>query len=328
MSGEGGRGFREVSPGLGSDALVVGVDGGGTGSRALILGLDGREVAMAEGPPALVLPSEPQTAADAIETVVRRVVDSSGSLLPVRALWAGLAGAGRAGAREAVEISIRSRGLARIVRVGTDVEGAHRDAFGSGPGVLLVVGTGSMVWGRDPEGREFRVGGWGGVLGDEGSGYWLGLRGLRAVARAADGRGPTTTLTETLLETLHLHDPQALIPWVAKATKGEIGALAPSVLDAALAGDPGGAEILKEGLEELLRHLEVARARWPAEERPIPMALAGGLVEGGGGFRSRLETLVTGVGGRLSPHPVVPVRGAGSLALELARNLPNRGGPP
>lgn len=314
----GDAGLPAHPPGTDSDGLVVGVDGGGSGCRALILALDGQEVARAEGPPALVDPGDPGVAVEAITITVQRAKEKAGVSLPLRALWAGLAGAGRPGEREATEISLRSRGLARVVRVGTDVEGAHRDAFGGGPGVLLVVGTGSMVWGRDPEGREFRVGGWGGMLGDEGSGYWMGLRGLRAVARAADGRGPATTLTRTLLQLLHLLHPQALIPWVATATKGEIGALAPAVLEAALDGDPGASEVLEEALEELRAHLQVARSRWPEGERPIPMALVGGLAEEGVGLRRRLETLVVGVGGELVSRAVVPVRGAGANALELA----------
>jgi N-acetylglucosamine kinase-like BadF-type ATPase len=303
----------------GSDALVAGVDGGGTGSRALILDLDGEEAGSAEGPPALVDPSNPGAAAHAIRATVREAMEKAGSASPLKALWAGLAGAGRAGAREAVEIALRSLALAQRVKVGMDVEGAHRDAFGTGPGVLLVVGTGSMAWGRDPEGREIRVGGWGGILGDEGSGYWLGLQGLRAVARASDGRGPFTTLTRTLLRKLRLADPQALISWTASAGKREIAALAPLVLEAAVAGDEGGAEILEGGLKELRRHLEVVRSRWPSEEGPVPLALVGGLTEEGGPLRGRLAPLVEEVGGRLAHSPVVPVRGAALLALELAR---------
>jgi N-acetylglucosamine kinase-like BadF-type ATPase len=198
-----------------------------------------------------------------------------------------------------------------------DVEGAHRDAFGGGPGVLLVVGTGSMVWGRDPEGREIRVGGWGSLLGDEGSGYWLGLGGLRGVARAADGRGPDTALTEVLLDSLGLPGPQAMIPWAAGASKAEVAALAPRILAVAFDGDPVGAELLKGGLEALLRHLEVVRDRWPAGGGEIPMALTGGLAGGSPPFRQRLETLVAGVGGRLVPSQVIPVRGAARLALDL-----------
>lgn len=306
-------------PGAGPDSLVAGVDGGGTGSRAIILDLEGNEVGRGEGPPALVDPSDPGAAAEAIEATVRDAAEGAGCVPPLRALWAGLAGAGRPGEREAVEISIRSRALARLVTVGMDVEGAYRDAFTTGPGILLVVGTGSMAWGRDPGGREIRVGGWGEVLGDEGSGYWLGLQGLRAVARSADGRSPPTSLTRSLLRQLRLHDPQALIPWTATATKGEIAALAPLVLEAADTDDQGAGEVLAEGLRALRRHLEVVRSRWPASEGPIPVALVGGLTEEASPLRRHLESLTEGVGGRLVSHPVVPVRGAALLALELGR---------
>ena len=320
MRETGGPAFLPHEPGPGSPGLVVGVDGGGTGSRALILDREGTPVARAEGPPALVQPTDPGSAAQAIAITVSRAAEEAGCSLPVDSLWAGLAGAGREGEREAVEIALRSLGLARIVKVGTDVEGAHRDAFGLGPGVLVVVGTGSMAWGRDPRGKEIRVGGWGALLGDEGSGYWLGLEGLRAVARAWDGRGPSTLLTEKVLATLNLLDPPALIPWSATASKGEIAALAPLVLEAAEVGDPGGAEALKGGLEALLRHLEVVRSLWPSTHQPMPLALVGGLVEGDGPLRARLETLVEGIGGTLVSHPVLPVRGAGLMALDQSRS--------
>jgi len=284
----------------------------------LILDLEEQEVGRAEGPPALVVPSDPRGAAEAIETTVARAAGESGISLPAGALWAGLAGAGRPGEREAVEIALRSMGLARRVKVGMDVEGAHRDAFGYGPGVLLVVGTGSMAWGQDPEGREVRVGGWGTLLGDEGSGYWFGLQALKAVVRAADGRGPITTLTDTILKGLHLRSPHALIPWTASATKGEIASLSPLLLEAGVAGDPAAAEILEEGLEALLGHLQVVRSRWPHAGGAIPMALVGGVVDASAPFRRRLEALVEGVGGRLTPHAVIPVRGAAQMAMALA----------
>ncbi len=298
-------------------SFVVGVDGGGSGCRALILTREGEERGQAQGPPALVDPSDPGRAAAAIDATVRAAASDAEIPLPAGALWAGLAGAGRRGEREAVEIALRSLHLARTVRVGMDVEGAHRDAFAGGPGVLLVLGTGSMVWGRDPEGREVRVGGWGSLLGDEGSGYWLGLGGLRAVARASDGRGPRTILTDALLGLLGLPGPPALIPWSATASKAEVAALAPHVLEAAFSGDPAGAELLKAAVEALRRHLEVVRTNWPRQEEAIPMALAGGLAEGVPPLRERLEMLVKAVGGALAPSPVVPVRGAAHLALEL-----------
>lgn len=301
------------------DDFVVGVDGGGTGSRAMVLALDGREVATAQGPPALVAPTDPGSAAIAIAETVRAAAESAGIPLPVRALWAGLAGAGRSGAREAVEIALRSMKLAAAVRVGMDVEGAHADAFGEGPGVLVVLGTGSMVWGRDPEGRELRVGGWGGLLGDEGSGYWFGIQGLRAVARASDGRSGATVLTSTLLSALRLASPQELIPWTAAASKGEVAALAPLVLEAAEGGDAPADAIVRKGCEELRAHLEVVRKSWEPWPHPIPMALVGGLVEEATPFREQVSTLVREIRGVLPLRPVLPVRGAARRALSLVR---------
>lgn len=316
---------RLRSPGAGrgdapsaGEPFVVGVDGGGTGSRAMILDGEGRELGLAQGPPALIHPSNPGAAADAIGETVRRAAKGAGVTLPARALWAGLAGAGRTGAREAVEISLRSLGLAREVRVGMDVEGAHRDAFGAGAGVLMVLGTGSLAWGRDPEGMEIRVGGWGSLLGDEGSGYWLGLQGLRTVARAADGREGATILSATLLEALHLPDPQSLIPWAASAGKGEVAALAPLVLDAAAQGDRGAGAILDRALEEIRFHLREVASRWAPWGAPIPFAMVGGLVEEGGGLGDHFRHLVEEVGGELCPHPVLPVRGAALLALAIS----------
>lgn len=301
----------------GSEAFVVGVDGGGTGSRALLTDLDGVELASAQGPPALVDPENPQRAAEAVSRAVRAAAEAAGAALPARALWAGLAGAGRQGAREGVEIALRSLRLAHTVRVGMDVEGAHWDAFQDGPGALLVLGTGSMVWGRDPEGREVRVGGWGSLLGDEGGGYWVGLQALRAVARSADGRGPATLLTSLVLEEIRLPDSPALISWAAAAEKGRIAALAPLVFRAAGEGDGPAEAIVDEALAEVRRHLEVIRRAWEPWGPPVPLALVGGLVEEGGALRERVSSLLREMGGVLSSGPVSPTRGAAGLARGL-----------
>lgn len=136
-------------------SFVVGVDGGGTGSRAMVVDLRGRELGKAQGPAALIDPANPGAAAEAIALTVRKALAQARLQPPARALWMGLAGAGLSGAREAVEIALRSQGLALETRVGMDVEGAHRDAFGPGPGVLLAVGTGSIGRSRGaPGGRQ------------------------------------------------------------------------------------------------------------------------------------------------------------------------------
>ena len=131
----GSRSWARSRPHDRSPAFFIGVDGGGTGCRALVTDGAGVEMGMAEGPAALVRAADPAAAAEAIAPTVLQAMDVAGGRLPAAALWAGLAGAGQAGARAAVEIALRSMNLAREVRVGRDVEGAHRDAFGTGPGV-------------------------------------------------------------------------------------------------------------------------------------------------------------------------------------------------
>jgi glucosamine kinase len=304
-----------------SAPMVVGLDGGGTGSRVLLMDLKGAGLHMTEGPPGLVDPSDPRAAAQAMAVVVRRAAEESGLSLPARALWAGLAGAGRLETRRAVEEELGALGLARRVRAGMDVQGAHRDAFGNGPGFVLVVGTGSMGWGRDPDGMEVRVGGWGSSLGEEGAGYWMGMEALRAVARSADGRDPPTLLLPTVLEALHLPDPHSVIRWVAEASKGEVGALAPLVLEAASQGDPSARSIVGQGLEALGKYLDVLARTWAPWGDAFPVALAGGMAAEGGPLRAPLARMVEERGGVLHADPVVPARGAARLALELAREL-------
>jgi N-acetylglucosamine kinase-like BadF-type ATPase len=281
--------------------------------------LQGRELHMVVGPPGLVDPSDPAVAARAMAAVVRAAVLQADLGLPAEALWAGLAGAGRVEAREGVEAALAALGLAHEVRVGMDVQGAHRDAFGTGPGFVLVVGTGSMGWGRDPEGREVRVGGWGSFLGEEGAGYWMGMEALRAVARAADGREPPTLLVPTILEALHLPDPHSLIRWVGEASKGEVGALAPLVLEAASQGDPSARDLIERGLEALGRYLDVLARAWAPWGGSFPVALSGGMAGEGGPLREPLARMVAERGGILHSGPVVPARGAARLALELAQ---------
>ena len=86
------------------------------------------------------------------------------------------------------------------MRVTTDIEIALTAAFGDGPGIVVVAGTGSVVLGRDPEGRMLRRGGYGWQMGDEGSGYAIGRAALGAVSRAHDGRSPETAITPVLME--------------------------------------------------------------------------------------------------------------------------------
>jgi glucosamine kinase len=294
--------------------LAIGVDGGGTHARAVIVDGRGREVARAQAPGAVVTLKGHEAAVAAVAAAVRAAADSGGLSLPGSALWAGLAGAGHEESRAAVERGLASAGLATRVRVGTDAEAAFHAAFPDGPGLMLIAGTGSVAWGRGTSG-QVRVGGWGQQLGDEGSGYAIGLSAVRAVVRAEDGRAAPTLLRDAILEMLGLDAPVELIPWAASATKSEFAALVPLVGRCAKDGDATAQDILDEATADLEAHVRGILVKSGLGRSRPGLLLYGGVIAPGGTLR---EALVA----RLALHPVDVLQsevdaanGAASLAL-------------
>lgn len=291
--------------------FFIGVDGGGTRTRAVIIDDAGREVGRAAGAGAGATASEPDRAATAVAATVREAAEAAGVALPASVLWAGLAGAGAAEARDRVRTALAAGGLADRVVVGTDVEAAFHDAFPDGPGVLLIAGTGSIVWSRDAGGVVTRVGGWGRQLGDEGSGFWVGIEGLREVVRAADGRAGETRLSEAMLSAVGVPVVEGLIPWIETAEKGRIAALAPIVAAQADAGDAIAMRIIRSAVEELVAHVTAAcRAERPA------VLLWGGLVSGAGPLRKHLQDALEEEGFPAMERAVDPALGAALLGRQ------------
>lgn len=305
-------------------SVVIGVDGGGSGCRAVLVDGEGRELARAAGGPAVAdgRPDGPTVAA--VGRVCRTILERAGLSTPVAALWAGLAGAGRESSRGGVEDGLRALQIARRVRVGTDVDAAFQDAFGEGPGLLLLAGTGSVGRGRGPGGSKVRVGGWGPVLGDEGSGYALGLEGLREVVRAADGRGPDTRLTETLLADLGVATGGSgdevghrVVEWIAGASRDEVARLAPRVVETATEGDLVAATLVAGAVDALVRHaaaLGDGLGPWP---EPPRVALAGGLLAPGRPLCAPLTEALAVAGFETVAGPPDAARGASELARQL-----------
>ncbi len=305
---------------MSSDA-VIGMDGGASLTRAIVLDRrDARVLARSEGGPALSGRPEAPFDIDVIEATCRRAARAAAIELPAAALCAGLAGVGRAPERERVRTELQGRRLAEKVWVVTDAEAAFHDAFADAPGLLLVAGTGSMAWGRGEDGRVARAGGWGLLLGDEGSGYDIGLRALRASARAADGRGAETELLPRLLEQLGLREPEELLGWTAGAGKFEIAALAPLVIGLSETGDGAAAAIVETAIASLLSQVTAVLSRLGPWRAPPGLALAGGLIAPGGPLRDRIVAALADQGCRVLEGPVEAARGAGLLALrELSR---------
>jgi N-acetylglucosamine kinase-like BadF-type ATPase len=144
---------------------------------------------------------------------------------------------------------------------------------------VLIAGTGSIAYGVSPDGYAARSGGWGYVLGDEGSGYWIGRAALRAVLREADQRGPATLLTPLLLKHFGVSEPQGLIHEVyhSNLKPAAIGALARSVQAAFGEGDAVAIGILRGAADQLESSaLSVAR-RLNMIGEPFMFILSGGI---------------------------------------------------
>lgn len=297
--------------------LVVGVDGGGTRTRAVVLDLEGRERSRAEGGAAVARADDPEAAA---HEVARTVRDALGVLGVERAaaLHAGLAGAGRAAARDAVVAVLRELDLATLVSVGTDVEAAYHDAHGDGPGLLLIAGTGSVAWGRGPDGATVRVGGWGPWVGDEGSAADVGRRAVVRVLRHLDARDGPTALTEVVAEAAGAATPETVLSWMTRASRAEVAALAPRVVAAADAGDAAAEVIATEAALELVELVEAGRARLGPWPEPPPLALGGGFIGPDGALRSRVLDALGGLDVRIVPDAVDAGLGAARLALAAA----------
>jgi N-acetylglucosamine kinase-like BadF-type ATPase len=256
---------------------VLGIDAGGTKTVCLLADEEGNVVSEARGGGANL-----QAAGELeVEKVLHRVMeDALGSRAVVpAAICLGIAGVDRPDDFAIVAAIMRRIGYkARIVIV-NDALVALEAGAPDQPGIVVISGTGSISYGRNAQGEAARAGGWGYVLGDEGSGYWIGRAALRAVLRQADRRGPATVLSEMLLEHFGVTAPQELIHQVytTHLKPVAIGALATSVQSAFSQGDSVAIGILRGAANELETFaLSVAR-RLGLIGEPFVFILAGGI---------------------------------------------------
>jgi N-acetylglucosamine kinase-like BadF-type ATPase len=301
--------------------FVLGLDAGGTKTVCLLADAGGRVIAEARGPGANL-----QAAGElAVEKVLHDAMESAIGERDVTpsAICLGIAGVDRADDLAAVRAIMRRIGYkARVVVVNDALVALEAGAPGA-PGVVIVSGTGSIAYGRNAAGESARAGGWGYVLGDEGSGYWIGRAALRAVLREADQRGSATALTPLLLAHFGVDEAQGLIHEVYQSDlkPASIGALARCVHEAFVQGDAVAIGILRTAADELEgAGVSVAR-RLGLLGEPFTCVLAGGIFRAVPWLQEELQRRLPVAAPRCVAWLLdrEPAMGAVSIALQEAR---------
>jgi N-acetylglucosamine kinase-like BadF-type ATPase len=259
-------------------SLVLGIDGGGTRTRASIV--DGNQVlAYAENGSIKQLRVGAAAAEENLRALLAEVYKQAG----VKSLYAascGMASSTMPGIVEWVTAVFRDFSIERSEVVGDEVI-ALDAAFQGGPGILQIAGTGSNTIGRAADGSRETAGGWSSRLGDEGSGYWIGVNALRRALHAHDREEPTQILAK-VGQIWSTHNLEELIN-VGDGTPGpDFAALAPAIDELARAGDSVAIAVLRQAAADLIDFVLLVRAKLRRKHQiagEVPVAWTGSVIE-------------------------------------------------
>jgi N-acetylglucosamine kinase-like BadF-type ATPase len=300
---------------------VLGIDAGGTKTVCLLADEQGAILSVGRGPGANL-----QVAGElAVEKVLHHVMDTALNGRHdgrPRAVCLGIAGVDRDEDSRIVSAIMRRISPGSRVLVVNDALVALEAGAPGSPGIVIICGTGSIAYGRNRHNAAARSGGWGHIIGDEGSGYWIGRQAVQAVMRDADGRGPATSLTRYVLAHFDVPAASGLVHVVygPQGAARSIAMLGPSVQMASESGDAVASAILDRAATELALAARSVAERLELRAEAFPFVLAGGV------FRV-VPSLVERLRGRLleiAPDATIdilheePALGAVRLALAEA----------
>jgi N-acetylglucosamine kinase-like BadF-type ATPase len=306
--------------------LVLGIDGGGTKTVCWLAPLadDGSGTVLGSG---IAGPGNPRAAgfetaqANIDAAIAAAFADAKLPRGTVAAACLSLAGAGRASEQERMGMWAESRSLATKIIVTDDAEPILAAAGDEQSSIALIAGTGSLCVGRTIGGLRARAGGWGYLLGDEGSGYAIGLAALRAAVRAADGRGPATDMLGVLLKRLDTPTPQQLVErvYAPEMTRERIAALADVPFDLATTDAVAG-QLVAGAVSDLADMVVSVARQLSLAPQPFTLTQAGGALLNLLNYSERLIQTILARNIEPSRWLVVhePVAGAIAIARGLA----------
>jgi N-acetylglucosamine kinase-like BadF-type ATPase len=303
-----------------SEQSFVGVDAGGTRTRLVLADHQGGLHASVEGGPG----DYQRLGAAGVGALITELLQRLQPELVPTVLCAGVAGAGRAPEQQALCGELESRQVAAQILVVSDARAALEGAHGGMAGLVCIAGTGSMVLGRNAAGEEARAGGWGPVLGDQGSAYALVLEGVRRALQAEDGSGEATSLQRDLLEALELSNWTDIVAAVygSGLSRARLAEACPAIFAAARRGDRVAADIIDVAAYALGAQVG-AVARRLRLTAPVAVACTGGVFAEIEILRGPLTRGAGGVALALRPPRLPGCLGALLLAMgEGTVNVP------
>jgi N-acetylglucosamine kinase-like BadF-type ATPase len=239
---------------------LIGIDGGGTKTDCAIADLSGKIIRQTSGKPSNFMIIGVEEALENIFALIEQnLFELGGDFSDVKQIVIGVAGAGREEDAMLLEKGFKDysdqEGVHfKGVKVLSDAHIALEGAFPDSAGCILIAGTGSILFGKDDKGTIHRVGGFGRLIGDEGSGYSIGRKALNAVSKASDGRGEETMISELLDAKMNHNTSKNIINKVYNE-KLDVASVAKIVIQAAEEGDPIAEDILDEEADELVLHI-------------------------------------------------------------------------
>ena len=308
----------------GPPPYVLGVDGGGTKTRAVVAGSRGEVLGEGHAGPSNPLRVGVSDSTKAIRQAVEGACADAGvRRQDLSAAEVGLAGVKREDIRERMRVALLAELGIGSLEVVTDADIALYGATEGKPGLVVIAGTGSICCGINARGRRACAGGWGPVAGDEGSGSWIARRALQSVARASDGRGRKTSLTEAARDYFKVERAEDLSTavYAPNMTNNRIAGFGRYVIEVAKRRDAVAREILDEAGRELARAASAVIRKLRMERERFQLAYVGGVFAAGNlilePLREELERVAPHA--FLAPPVLAPAEAAARMASEQVR---------
>jgi N-acetylglucosamine kinase len=315
---------------------VIGIDGGGTKTVCVLIDQTGKIIARGEAGPSNYQSIGIEATQNALEIAITQAVKATKISIPlvIKGIGIGLAGVGRPQDIQTIKNLLKPLQLKlsqlitwqispQHLSITGDNEIALMGGIGNTVGIVAIAGTGSQVYGQNQQGKTKRVGGWGYILGDEGSGYNIAIRGLQAALKAYDGRGEKTILIKRFKDHLNIDKIENLVEVIYRRglSVAEIAALAPIVDQTAVEGDAIAKQIITTAVEELTLATEVVMIDLFNPTEAFEIVTIGGVWKSLSQLRQQYSAEIHAI----APAATViwprhePAYGAGLLALQSVR---------